>query len=50
MTKRNDAYLDEEGQGVSRREFVRGLVTLGGLAAGAALLEGCTRAVEQVAI
>ena len=40
----------ETGRGISRRQFVRGLVTLGGLAAGAALLEGCQRAVEETAL
>ena len=49
MTNGNTGH-DERSQGVSRRDFVRGLVTLSGLAAGAALLEGCTRAVEEVAL
>ncbi len=49
MSQRDER--DHKGEpGVSRRDFVRGLVTLGGLAAGAALLEGCGRAVEDAAV
>ncbi|MCW5852208.1 MAG: DUF362 domain-containing protein [Anaerolineae bacterium] len=50
MTSRDHTDHDAVEQGVSRRVFVRGLVTLGGLAAGAALLEGCARVVEEVAV